>query len=88
MRSTSSELNEAFAAQVIRCCQSVGMDPRLMTESTRTAGDAIGHPFGMTGLRIMSSAFPEGLDDAEARIGIKGHLSSGGQGHGRSERLP
>src|SRR4051794_24811607 len=49
------ELNEAFAAQVIPVCREVSIDPFDERVNPFGGGIAIGHPFGMTGLRIMSS---------------------------------
>ena len=47
------ELNEAFAAQVVPCRDELGLDP----EKLNPFGGAIalGHPFGMTGARIMTT---------------------------------
>ena len=82
------ELNEAFAAQVIPVCRSVGIDPLDDRVNPHGGGIAIGHPFGMTGLRIMSTLL-NGLDDAEARIGIESMCVGGGQGQAMVvERLP
>ena len=47
------ELNEAFAAQVVPCREDLGID----AEKLNPFGGAIalGHPFGMTGARIMTT---------------------------------
>ena len=42
-------------------------------------GIAIGHPFGMTGLRIMSTLL-NGLDECDGTIGIESMCVGGGQG--------
>ncbi|MEL6676459.1 MAG: acetyl-CoA C-acyltransferase [Bacteroidota bacterium] len=50
------ELNEAFAAQALACTRAWGLaddDPRL---NPNGGAIAIGHPLGMTGMRIMHSA--------------------------------
>jgi len=73
------ELNEAFAAQVIPVCREVGIDPFDDRVNPHGGGIAIGHPFGMTGLRIMSTLL-NGLDDAGARYGIESMCVGGGQG--------
>ena len=54
------ELNEAFAAQVVPCRDEWGIDP----EKLNPFGGAIalGHPFGMTGARIMTTL----LNDLDA----------------------
>src|SRR3954449_12447393 len=60
------ELNEAFAAQVVPCREELGIDP----ENLNPYGGAIalGHPFGMTGARIMTTL----LNGLEARDGTYG----------------
>jgi acetyl-CoA C-acetyltransferase len=73
------ELNEAFAAQVIPVCREVGIDPFDDRVNPHGGGIAIGHPFGMTGLRIMSTLL-NGLDDTGARYGIESMCVGGGQG--------
>jgi acetyl-CoA acetyltransferase family protein len=50
------ELNEAFAAQVLACTRSLGLednDPRI---NPNGGAIALGHPLGMTGARIILSA--------------------------------
>ena len=57
------ELNEAFAAQVVPCRDEWGIDP----EKLNPFGGAIalGHPFGMTGARIMTTLLND-LDTLDA----------------------
>jgi acetyl-CoA C-acetyltransferase len=73
------ELNEAFAAQVIPVCQEVGIDPFDERVNPHGGGIAIGHPFGMTGLRIMSTLI-NGLETVGGRFGIESMCVGGGQG--------
>jgi acetyl-CoA C-acetyltransferase len=73
------ELNEAFAAQVIPVCRDVGIDPFDDRVNPFGGGIAIGHPFGMTGLRIMSTLL-NGLDERDGRYGIESMCVGGGQG--------
>jgi len=73
------ELNEAFAAQVIPVCREVGIDPFDDRVNGHGGGIAIGHPFGMTGLRIMSTLL-NGLDERDGTIGIESMCVGGGQG--------
>jgi acetyl-CoA C-acetyltransferase len=73
------ELNEAFAAQVIPVCREVGIDPFDDRVNPFGGGIAIGHPFGMTGLRIMSTLL-NGLDERDGTIGIESMCVGGGQG--------
>jgi acetyl-CoA C-acetyltransferase len=73
------ELNEAFAAQVIPVCNEVGIDPFDDRVNPHGGAIAIGHPFGMTGLRIMSTLL-NGLESADGTVGIESMCVGGGQG--------
>ncbi|GFM28886.1 acetyl-CoA C-acyltransferase [Novosphingobium sp. PY1] len=52
------EINEAFASQAIYCQQQLGIDPEKL--NVNGGGIAIGHPFGMTGSRLVGHALIEG----------------------------
>lgn len=52
------ELNEAFACQAVYCRDQLGIDPVLF--NVNGGGIALGHPFGMTGARLVGSALLEG----------------------------
>ena len=71
------ELNEAFAAQVVPSADDLG----ISWEKLNVNGGAIalGHPFGMTGARIMNTLL-NGLEDADAEIGLETMCVGGGQG--------
>src|SRR5215208_6752835 len=71
------ELNEAFAAQVIPCRDEWGIDP----EKLNPFGGAIalGHPFGMTGARIMTTLL-NNLDALDGTIGLETMCVAGGMG--------
>ena len=71
------ELNEAFAAQVVPCRDEWGIDP----EKLNPFGGAIalGHPFGMTGARIMTTLL-NNLDARDGTIGLETMCAAGGQG--------
>jgi acetyl-CoA C-acetyltransferase len=73
------ELNEAFAAQVIPVCREAGIDPFDDRVNPHGGGIAIGHPFGMTGLRIMATML-NGLDSLDGAIGVESMCVGGGQG--------
>ena len=71
------ELNEAFAAQVIPIMD----ECNIPLEKLNTHGGAIalGHPFGMTGARIMTTLL-NGLDAVDGRYGIESMCVAGGMG--------
>jgi acetyl-CoA C-acetyltransferase len=71
------ELNEAFAAQVVPVAKHLG----IPWEKLNVNGGAIalGHPFGMTGARIMTTLL-NGLDDAGKTFGLETMCVGGGQG--------
>ena len=52
------ELNEAFASQVIYCQQKLEIDPARM--NVNGGAISIGHPFGMSGARMVGHALLEG----------------------------
>jgi len=52
------ELNEAFASQVIYCRNKLGIPDELL--NVNGGSIAIGHPFGMTGARVVGHALIEG----------------------------
>jgi acetyl-CoA C-acetyltransferase len=52
------EINEAFASQAVYCRQFLGIDPDKL--NVDGGGIAIGHPFGMTGSRLVGHALIEG----------------------------
>jgi len=71
------EINEAFAAQVIPSAKQLG----IPWEKLNVNGGAIalGHPFGMTGARIMGTLL-NGLEDRGLRYGLETMCVGGGQG--------
>jgi acetyl-CoA C-acetyltransferase len=71
------ELNEAFAAQVVPCKQEWGIDD----EKLNPFGGAIalGHPFGMTGARIMTTLIND-LETRDESIGLETMCVAGGMG--------
>jgi acetyl-CoA C-acetyltransferase len=71
------ELNEAFAAQVIPCVQNLGIDEDCL--NVHGGAIALGHPFGMTGARIMTTLL-NGLNTADATVGLETMCVGGGQG--------
>ena len=52
------EINEAFASQAVYCQRKLDIDPAIL--NVNGGGIAIGHPFGMTGSRLVGHALIEG----------------------------
>ncbi len=52
------ELNEAFAVQAVYCRDRLGIDPGLF--NVNGGGISIGHPYGMSGARLVGHALVEG----------------------------
>jgi acetyl-CoA C-acetyltransferase len=72
------ELNEAFAAQVLPVCDELGIsiDGQL---NPNGGAIALGHPFGMTGARIMTTLIND-LQTLDKTIGLETMCVGGGQG--------
>jgi len=71
------ELNEAFAAQVLPCRDELGIDQEKL--NINGGAIAIGHPFGMTGARIMATLL-NNLDSVGGRYGLEAMCVAGGLG--------
>jgi acetyl-CoA C-acetyltransferase len=71
------ELNEAFAAQVIPIMNETGIDEAKL--NTHGGAIALGHPFGMTGARIMGTLL-NGMETDDAQVGLETMCVAGGQG--------
>ena len=71
------ELNEAFAAQVIPIADEIGIDYDKL--NPHGGAIALGHPFGMTGARIMTTLL-NGLESSDGQIGLETMCVAGGQG--------
>ena len=71
------EINEAFAAQVIPSAKELGVPWDKL--NVHGGSIALGHPFGMTGARIMTTLL-NGLEDRNARFGLETMCVGGGQG--------
>ncbi|BFT64184.1 acetyl-CoA C-acyltransferase [Pseudomonas moorei] len=52
------ELNEAFACQVLYCAEQLGIDPAKL--NVNGGAISIGHPYGMSGARMVGHALLEG----------------------------
>jgi len=73
------ELNEAFAAQVLPVCREVGVDPFSDKLNPNGGAIALGHPYGMTGARIMCTLLND-LEALDRTIGLETMCVGGGQG--------
>ena len=71
------ELNEAFAVQVIYCRDRLGIDPAKL--NVNGGSISIGHPFGMTGSRLVATIASEMLR-RKAKYGVVTMCIGGGQG--------
>jgi len=71
------EINEAFAAQIVPCMDDLGID----ADKLNPFGGAIalGHPFGMTGARIMTTLLND-LQTRDQQYGIESMCVAGGLG--------
>ncbi|MDQ3992638.1 MAG: acetyl-CoA C-acyltransferase [Actinomycetota bacterium] len=73
------ELNEAFAAQVLPVCRELGVDPFSDKLNPHGGAIALGHPYGMTGARIMCTLLND-LETMDRTIGLETMCVGGGQG--------
>jgi acetyl-CoA C-acetyltransferase len=71
------EINEAFAAQVVPSARNLGIDYSKL--NVHGGAIALGHPFGMTGARIMTTLL-NGLQSTGGTIGLESMCVGGGQG--------
>jgi acetyl-CoA C-acetyltransferase len=71
------EINEAFAAQVVPSAKHLGISWDKL--NVRGGAIALGHPFGQTGARIMTTLL-NALEDTGKTIGLESMCVGGGQG--------
>src|SRR5262245_44379928 len=71
------ESNEACAAQIVPCKQELGIDEDKLNPFG--GASALGHPFGMTGARIMTTLLND-LETRDQTYGIESMCVAGGQG--------
>jgi acetyl-CoA acetyltransferase family protein len=71
------ELNEAFASQVVYCRDRLGLPSDRLNPNGGSI--AIGHPFGMTGSRLVGTLANE-LERRQGRYGVVAMCVGGGQG--------
>jgi acetyl-CoA C-acetyltransferase len=73
------KINEAFAAQVIPSARELGLDPFGDKLNVHGGAIAVGHPFGMTGARIITTLL-NGLRAKDKSVGLVTMCVGGGQG--------
>jgi acetyl-CoA C-acetyltransferase len=71
------EINEAFAAQVVPSAKTLGIPWDKL--NVKGGAIALGHPFGMTGARIMTTLI-HALQDEDKTFGLETMCVGGGQG--------
>jgi acetyl-CoA C-acetyltransferase len=71
------EINEAFAAQVLACVDELGIEIDKLNPNGGAI--ALGHPFGMTGARIMGTLIND-LRTMDKTVGLETMCVGGGQG--------
>ena len=71
------ELNEAFAVQALYCRDKLGIDPEKY--NVDGGGISVGHPYGMTGARLVGHALIEGKRRG-AKYGVVTMCIGGGMG--------
>jgi acetyl-CoA C-acetyltransferase len=72
------ELNEAFAGQVLACCDELDLDPdRVCLEGGALA---LGHPWGASGAVLVVRLFSQLVPRGAGRLGLAAIAAGGGQG--------
>lgn len=72
------ELNEAFAGQVLACCDELGLDPARVCPQGGAL--ALGHPWGAAGAVLVVRLFTQLVRHAGGHYGLAAIAVGGGQG--------
>jgi acetyl-CoA C-acetyltransferase len=72
------ELNEAFAGQVLACCDELGLDPARVCPEGGALG--LGHPWGASGAVLVVRLFSQLVRRQSGRYGLAAIAAGGGQG--------
>jgi acetyl-CoA C-acetyltransferase len=72
------ELNEAFAGQVLACCDELGLDPERVCPDGGAL--ALGHPWGASGAVLVVRLFSRLVRQRRGRYGLAAIAVGGGQG--------
>ena len=72
------EVNEAFAGQVLACCDELGLDPlRVCADGGALA---LGHPWGASGAVLVVRLFHQLVTQGRGTLGLAAIAAGGGQG--------
>jgi len=72
------EFNEAFAGQVIACCDALGLNEELVCRQGGAL--ALGHPWGASGAVLAVRLFSQLITQQNGRYGVAAIAAGGGQG--------
>ena len=72
------ELNEAFAGQVLACCDELGLDPERVCADGGAL--ALGHPWGASGAVLVVRLFSQLVRKGRGELGLAAIAVGGGQG--------
>jgi acetyl-CoA C-acetyltransferase len=72
------EFNEAFAGQILACCQALGLDP--VRVCPHGGALALGHPWGASGAVLAVRLFSQLVRQRAGRYGLAAIAAGGGQG--------
>jgi acetyl-CoA C-acetyltransferase len=72
------ELNEAFAGQVLACCDELSLDPERVCRDGGAI--ALGHPWGASGAVLVVRLFTQLVAQRRGRYGLAAIAVGGGQG--------
>jgi acetyl-CoA C-acetyltransferase len=72
------EINEAFAGQVLACCDELGLDPARVCPDGGAL--ALGHPWGASGAVLLVRLFTRLVREGRGGVGLAAIAAGGGQG--------
>jgi acetyl-CoA C-acetyltransferase len=72
------ELNEAFAGQVLACCDELDLDPQRVCPQGGAL--ALGHPWGASGAVLVVRLFSQLVRQDRGELGLAAIAVGGGQG--------
>lgn len=72
------EFNEAFAGQVLACCDALGIDPERVCPQGGAL--ALGHPWGASGAVLLVRLYTQLVSRGQGRFGLAAIAVGGGQG--------